>query len=170
MPSTRSSSAKLWSSIRARTCAIDKRSAWLQGGSVGHRSLALVVFVVLLATANCAEGGKSPADAVDDGAVVSDVPPSRPEMCNGFDDDGDGLVDEDVAPVPCPLQAGVCRGAYTECRDGVFQDCVDAGLYGPDFENVNEADESCDGLDNNCSGGYREGASPEEIDAHCYSD
>jgi hypothetical protein len=121
-----------------------------------------------LAGADCAAG--IPLDCNDDpnagGAIVN---PGRSESCNGVDDDCDQDIDEDVPATPCPLQFGVCAGSMRTCQGGEYVDCIEAGLYGPDFENVTQDQESCDGIDNNCSGGYRDGASPEDIDTHCTS-
>jgi hypothetical protein len=62
----------------------------------------------------------------------------------------------------CPLDTiGVCAGAKTSCQtadngDGTFTAtlpvCATSGAYGPDFHQVAEADEPCDGMDNNCNG------------------
>jgi len=76
------------------------------------------------------------------------------EVCDGFDNDCDGMVDEDMletAP-PCELTLGVCEaaaGTPSPCGgEAGFLRC-DFHQYGDDYE----ADElSCDGLDNDCDG------------------
>ena len=112
--------------------------------------------------------GNGPFDCNDDpdqdGGLIN---PGRDEECNGIDDDCDEDVDEDIAPKACSLQAGVCTGSVTTCVGGDWVVCAEAGLYGPNYRSVSQEDEPCDGLDNNCSGGYPENATSDEIDPHC---
>ncbi len=70
------------------------------------------------------------------------------EICDGLDNDCNGVVDDPDRVVPPPevrcLDRGVCRG--------VAPTCVDAGwtcAYGEDYE-LNET--RCDGGDNDCDG------------------
>jgi len=72
-----------------------------------------------------------------------DVNPGAVEICNGLDDDCDGLVDDD--PVVDPDDDG---DGWTLC-DG---DCDDQD---PDVHP--DAEEVCDGVDNNCDGEIDEG-------------
>jgi MYXO-CTERM domain-containing protein len=76
-----------------------------------------------------------------------------PEVCNGKDDDCNGIVDDGVLPgvgddCLCPgetqaqVGVGVCKAGKTVCRDGKIQ-CD--GCVGPSAE-------ICDGKDNNCDG------------------
>ncbi len=72
------------------------------------------------------------------------------EICNGADDNCDGLVDEGnpEGDRPCDTgQRGVCASGRTVCRDG--------GLICEQL--VQPSDEICDGLDNNCDGQVDEG-------------
>ena len=112
--------------------------------------------------------GNGPFDCNDDpdqdGGLIN---PGREEDCNGRDDNCNDDIDEGIEPRACPLQAGVCAGSVTTCVGGDWVDCSEAGLYGPNFQNVSQEDEPCDGLDNNCSGGYPDNATSDEIDPHC---
>ena len=98
----------------------------------------------------------------DDGPTGAAVHPDAAEVCNGVDDDCDGLVDaEDAEDLTasdqpwCELQQGVCAGAMKPaalCQGGAWQACDDESyeLAHPAFEPADEA--SCDGLDNDCDG------------------
>ena len=75
------------------------------------------------------------------------------EICNGLDDDCDGVIDEDdsgnLLSQECytgtanSLDIGVCEGGAQVCRDGLWGEC--GGEVTPGVE-------LCDGLDNNCDG------------------
>lgn len=82
---------------------------------------------------------------------------SKPETCNGIDDDCNGLVDDGLTPEPCDNQKGVCKGAtrtcggekgWLPCDDAVF--AKHSTDFNKEFDGQNEA--TCDGLDNNCNG------------------
>jgi hypothetical protein len=63
-----------------------------------------------------------------------------PEVCDGRDNDGDGLVDEDIAAQTCGV--GACARSVPGCMGGSVPVCVP----GPPSR------EACDGLDNDCNG------------------
>ncbi len=107
----------------------------------------------------------------DDGDAS--VNPLATESCDGVDNNctcdrtagdsngdgtvcgpGDDGVDEDQPDLPCPLGVGMCSGTRVSCVNGSYANCIDAGLYGPDFE-INE--QSCDGIDNDCDNKIDEG-------------
>jgi hypothetical protein len=112
------------------------------------------------------------------GAVVDSCAPGlpSPEVCDGQDDDCDGLTDAGDADltrppsrdghgggggaVPCELQAGVCAGVTKDpalCSGGAWATCT-AGYYGsrvPAYRSAESAT-NCDALDNDCDGGTDE--------------
>ncbi len=98
---------------------------------------------------NAFEGAQCVDQLLDCDDTTASVSPLASEVCDGVDNDCDDAIDEDLVPVPCPLQAGVCRGSRVSCSDGALANCATAGLYGPDFE-LTEV--TCDGLDNDCDG------------------
>jgi hypothetical protein len=63
------------------------------------------------------------------------------EICDGLDNDCDGLTDEDLGKSTCGL--GVCANTVANCSVGEPQEC-------DPFQGVGE--EVCDGLDNDCDG------------------
>jgi len=71
------------------------------------------------------------------------------ELCDGKDNDCDGSADNGVAPQTCPLQKGVCAGAFTPCGGGAGFPACTAASYGPNYE---VAETRCDGMDNDCDG------------------
>lgn len=74
---------------------------------------------------------------------------ASPEMCDGFDNDCDGLLDEDMPTLSCGQ--GVCAHQVPSCLEGVPQQCD---------PNQGAQPESCDGLDNDCDGAIDNGVMP----------
>ena len=70
---------------------------------------------------------------------------SVPDLCDGIDDDGDGMVDEDFVPFNTTCGIGACSAlGQTACVDGVEIDNCTPGLPSPDLC-ASGADEDCDG-------------------------
>ena len=75
----------------------------------------------------------------------------QPEICDNFDNDFDGAIDEDVLGVGVDCQTnepGICSDGAVACVAG---DIVCVG------NNEAEDDETCDGEDNDCDGNTDEG-------------
>ena len=87
------------------------------------------------------------------------------EICDGFDNDCDGRVDE--AGCACGQETTCFAGppalrGVGECRDGM-RECDRLGeFYGPCVDSVGPSVELCNGLDEDCDGNTDEGC--------CYND
>jgi alpha-tubulin suppressor-like RCC1 family protein len=92
-------------------------------------------------------GGITTADPNGTLGVASFVPPTPiPEKCDGIDNDGNGIIDDN--PRDCPpacLSQGVCA-TYTEACDGA------AGWVCSYPSTYQQTESLCDGLDNDCNG------------------
>ncbi len=82
-------------------------------------------------------------DDDDNNDVPDDCDGAVAELCDGVDNDCDGVVDEDFPTrgLPCGNNTGACI-AVTLCEDGQE---VCSAVQAPE-------DEACDGLDNDCDG------------------
>jgi hypothetical protein len=80
---------------------------------------------------------------VDEGGICQICSPTV-ESCNGRDDDCNGATDDNPVDTnkPCGLSLGECSSGVTVCNNGKLE-C--SGAVGPTAE-------VCDGLDNDCDG------------------
>jgi hypothetical protein len=105
-----------------------------------RRTLALTTFILMLMLCG-----------ISAAAWAQDVPP---ELCNGLDDDGDGLIDEDFdVGAQCNVFSGPCAtGGVKVCTaDGLGTECkVDGPLIVPEPEGPAGSPSCFDHIDNDC--------------------
>ena len=98
----------------------------------------------------CYHVGSLPCDSFEGMPMV--------EVCNDYDDDCDGEVDEGIAPMPCytgpPSTEGVgeCIAGALDCVAGSWGSFVDGAFIAGLCPDVPPAEEVCNGADDNCDG------------------
>jgi formylglycine-generating enzyme required for sulfatase activity len=122
-------------------------------------------------TKACDDGDPCTLDSCDVGTgdcMHPLQPKEEDEVCDGVDNDCDGLTDSEDADLvlpACEKQDGVCAGmnkAKALCQGGAWQEC-DAAFYGLNSADYSaEPETGCDGLDNDCDGEIDEDYVPSE--------
>ena len=112
----------------------------------------------------CRGGTETCADALY-GACVGQVLPAV-EVCNGIDDDCDGIVDND--PIDAGLGCdtgydGICASGVSQCVDDPVEPLKCVALHLP-----GDLPETCNGLDDDCDGPTDEGADSAPLSRACY--
>tara|TARA_B100000029_G_scaffold309222_1_gene301800 strand:+ start:143 stop:1306 length:1164 start_codon:yes stop_codon:yes gene_type:complete len=77
----------------------------------------------------------------EEGLTDCNSPAPTDEVCDGNDNDCDGLADEDLGTTSCGV--GACAKTVDNCSNGVAQSCDPL---------AGASEESCDDIDNDCDG------------------
>ncbi len=105
------------------------------------------------------------ADATDCDDADGNVNPAEIELCNGIDDNCDGVIDEDTSADTLTWYADADSDGYGDAAS-TLDSCSAPGGYVADDDDCDDTDASinpagtevCDGVDNNCDGAIDEDA------------
>ncbi|HRE88482.1 MAG TPA: putative metal-binding motif-containing protein, partial [Myxococcota bacterium] len=123
-------------------------------------------FVATQTSCGVGECARTGTATCNNGNIVNSCTPgpAAAEVCDGKDNDCDGLVDgadANMALVACEKQQGVCSGLMktaSQCVGGAWQACSEP-YYQVNRPSYSPTD-TCDGLDNDCDGGADEDFTP----------
>ena len=106
----------------------------------------------------CKLGQKTCVDGHWSGCVGAVYPDPNGEVCNGKDDDCDGIKDNNIITIPTVTVFGVCavngNTLPKVCTGGTWHD---PDLASFEFSNFQANETNCDNLDNDCDGQIDEG-------------
>ena len=108
----------------------------------------------------CQEGYHDLDGEVDNGCEYYCVQDAAQELCDGRDNDCNGLTDDSPQGAPTCGQQGVCSGTQPTCTTGGYWECdyaSNATARGDVYESPETATSGCDGKDNDCDGQTDEG-------------
>ncbi len=72
--------------------------------------------------------------------------PPKDCNCNGIDEDGDGIPDDDFVPIPTRCGQGACQSTgFRICVNGQIVDNCEPGIPAPIDNTCNSIDDDCDG-------------------------
>jgi len=105
-----------------------------------------------------ATDGGSETDLGVDATIVDACVPVA-EICNGVDDDCDGLGDESLSPPPADRTEGICGLFFKQCAgpDGWIEPNY---RVSPEYQ---AEEDLCDGQDNDCDGTVDENLDPPAV-------
>ena len=103
-------------------------------------------------------GGLTQCDAAGTGLVCPTESAASDELCDGKDNDCDGVTDDELSEANRPLcekQSGVCQGSRKPqvlCDAGIWKPCTNGEYAAHSTDYQPGAETACDTLDNDCDG------------------